>query len=1034
MKYTKFPLEGYVPDRHLELGKMYSLVSNENLPVDKINDAISSGELQVYHFKDVQYLDRLDVGRVYHEEPENKKGLSVEKYFTDKVSDIKNSAGAWGIRHLEIKNYQTDEVVFSLDAEFPVSWNDTNASIVAQKYFFKPRKEEWKKKLTEKIGVDHENSLFHLSTRVANYLAEEGSKLGYFATEEDKNNFRDEILYLQVNQKFAFNSPVQFNAGLFNEYGVEGNKSPNFYKDPKTGLISVEDFGEYEHPQCHACFIAGPQDDLEKISQHYGDESRVFSLGSGIGQNIGILRGQGEPLSGGGKSSGSISFFKNFDYNAGAIKSGGKSRRAARMTQMRQNHPDILEFIRTKVREDHKALILMQNGYSSGMDGEAYTTVALQNTNLSVRLNDYFFEQVRHGGKIDLVNVTDGKVIGNVSAEQLLKEMAFGSWRIGDPGAMYETMIDLMHTCPNSARQNASNPCAEYLFIDDTSCNLASLNLLSFCDENGNFAVRDFVRAAKIIQLALDINNSAASYPIRRIAEISPEFRTTGLGYANMGGFLMRKGLAYDSDEGRAWASAITALMTGSAYEASSEMAEKLGTFTHFEFNKKPMMKVMERHKNSLENIVWDHIPSEIKNSVYSSWSNVLEKGEKNGFRNAQATVIAPTGTISYLMGSQDFTGIEPAISLTIQKNLAGGGNITLANQEVENALKNLNYSPNQIKDISEFIAKRNVAIGAPHLNPDHYAIFATAFGNANGEGNIPIEGHLKMMAAAQPFVSGGISKTNNFPESATVRDVYEGFIMAHDLGLKGLTFFRNNSKPISALSFGNRGFQILKRGEREDLPAKRPAAEFETTIFTEHGEVPFHMIVSEYKDGRPGQITFLSYKAGSTLGAFLNNAGIQASRSLKRGVSLEDVATGWLGHEFDPKGMVKGYPFVKVTTSPLDLAGKILLIEYMGKTEFATEPEKVNLVDLQGFQNGAFRTYRRMKVNDWDFNSVMKDPELGGFVNGENLELIGNSHNGKMNNSRGVTCKACGNPMRQTAPNCFSCERCGDKVGGCGL
>ena len=531
--------------------------------------------------------------------------MTIERYFTDGKTNPFDTVGPYGRRKLEIKEFKTGELIFQMDdAEFPESWDNVHAQIVAQKYFSKPNKEQWKKKLKEKIGNDHEYSIKNLITRVTNFIADEGYKLGYFETEEDKKAFADELKFLQISRRFAFNSPVQFNAGLYNEYGIEGSPGINYFKNPETGEVSKIENGCNIKPQSHACFIKGPRDNLESILKHIIDEGGIFSSGSGIGQEIGALRAQGEPLSSGGKSSGPMSFFQIYDRAAGSIKSGGKSRRAARMTTMRVQHPDSLDFIRSKVKEDKKCLTLMQAGYSTGMDGEAAATTAFQNTNISVRVDDSFMEQVKNNGEIELKRIIDGKVVKKESARKILQEISFGSWRVGDPAIQYETKIQEMHTCKNSGRINSSNPCSEYMFLDDTSCNLGSHNLLEYSDEKGNFKVDEFRRAIYLTTIAHDILNDASSYPVEDIARISPEFRTIGIGYANLGALLMRKGFAYDSEEGRAVASAITALMTGTAYEASSDLAEKLGHFTHFEFNKKPMLDVMEKHRKNLDDIL----------------------------------------------------------------------------------------------------------------------------------------------------------------------------------------------------------------------------------------------------------------------------------------------------------------------------------------------------------------------------------------------------------------------------------------------
>ena len=931
-----------------------------------------------------------------------------------------------------------------MDAEFPESWDDNSAKIVAQKYFFRPDKKEWQNEMKAKIGQIEENSLTHLINRVTNFFADEGERLGYFQTKKDKEVFRDELLWLQLHRRGAFNSPVQFNAGIFNEYGIEGSHSINYYRDPETGEITKMISGEYIRPQSHACFITGPRDDLESILQHTVNEGAIFSSGSGVGQDIGALREARAALSGGGKASGPLSFLKVMDDNAGIIKSGGKSRRAARMTTMRYHHPDIMEFIRGKVGEDKKALLLMRNGYEGGMDGEAYQTVTLQNTNISVRLDDEFFEKLQNGGEVELRGVKDGKVIGKISADRMLKEMSFGSWRIGDPGVQYESEIQRMHTTPNSGRQNSTNPCGEYMFLNDTSCNLASLNLLAFSDDKGKFDVKSLMKASRIFAIAQDIANDASSYPVKQIAEISPEFRTIGLGFANLGSLLMRRGLAYDSDQGRALSGAIMSLITGVAYETSTELARGLGPFTHFNFNRNSMLNVMQKHSRNLDDILWDNVPEEeFKSAAYETWDRVISGGIENGFRNAQATVIAPTGTISYLMGAQDSTGIEPPISLIIYKDLAGGGSIKIANEEVPNALKNLGYNKEQILDIEGYIKEevlpgmsRGTVIGAPHLSPEHYSIFNTAFGNFEGKGSISFEGHVRMMGAVQPFVSGGISKTNNLPERATVKDHYEGFILGHKLRLKGLTTFRTNSKPISAMNFGGKNTRELKRGEKEDLP-------FSGTSFRQEVKIdgtPFLINVGEYEDGRAAEVVIESYSAGSALGNLLRIAGIQASTELKGGISLERVVKGWIGHKFDPHGFVTidnpngPHPLIKQAQSPLDFVGRLLLLHYKDRIDLATEPEKVEIKRLRGHSNGAFKAYR--EIDSWNIDAVLSDAELGGFLKSTEENLGNGNHavNGNLLNARGLTCKECGNIMRQTSSNCFECTNCANKRGGCGV
>jgi ribonucleoside-diphosphate reductase alpha chain len=476
-------------------------------------------------------------------------------------------------------------------------------------------------------------------------------------------------------------------------------------------------------------------------------------------------------------------------------------------------------------------------------------------------------------------------------------------------------------------------------------------------------------------------------------------------------------------------------------------LAEGLGPFRHFNFNKEPMLNVMKKHQSNLEEVLWEKVPEVgIRDFAYKTWKKLIERGEKYGFRNAQATVVAPTGTISYLMGTQDSTGIEPPFSLIINKDLAGGGSISITNTEVPNALTNLGYNQEQIKDIIGYVEEevkpltnRGTVIGAPHLSPEHYPLFDTAVGNYEGRGSIDFEGHVKMMGAVQPFVSGGISKTNNLPERATVKEHYDGFILGHKLRLKGITTFRTNSKPISAMNFGSNSVREFKRGEKEDLPFSGNSFRQEVKI----DGTPFLINIGEYVDGRPGEVVIESYSGGSTLGSLLRMAGIQASTSLKRGIVLEDVVKGWIDHQFSPSGFVavddpKGpHPLIKQAQSPLDFVGKLMLIHYKGRVDLATEPENVNVRKLRGFENGAFRVYKKMELDDWDVEQVLKDPETGGFVkpqnNFENGAPDGNG-NGKLNNSRGLPCEKCGNIMTQTSSNCYHCNNCSHKIGGCGL
>jgi len=579
----------YDPERHISLDDAKKLISSESTTnsyltngVLRLEDAVSSGDIITLDTGKDLYVDRLALGRLFHQNNENPTGMSFQRYNTDGHTNPLDTVGPYEIRHLQTKD-ENEDIIFNMtDAEVPSSWSENDATVVMSKYAYVPKGEEETKKLEEIIGNNHENSVQHIWTRVANYISNSGEEFGYFSSSKDKEIFRDELLWLMANRNAAFNSPVQFNAGLYSEYGIEGNGNTKYWRNPKTEDVEEITEGGNIRPQNHACFIAGPQDDLKSIEQHAVHEIDIFESGSGVGQDLGVLRAEGESLSCGGESSGPLSFWKGYDVWAGTIKSGGKSRRAARMTTMRQGHPDIMKFIRSKVGEERKTLALIRAGYKGGMDGEATTSVDYQNTNISIRLDDYFFEQLDSGGDIKLKNVKDGEVVEEVSADRMLKEISFGIWRVGDPGVQFEDTIQNMHTVKNAGRINSSNPCSEYMSINDTACNLASLNLLRFTDKKGNFDVDGFQHAAEVIAVGQNILNQSSGYPIRSVAQISPELNNIGLGYANIGAVLMRKGVPYDSEEGRQFTASITALLTGTAYQVSANLAENIGTFEHF--------------------------------------------------------------------------------------------------------------------------------------------------------------------------------------------------------------------------------------------------------------------------------------------------------------------------------------------------------------------------------------------------------------------------------------------------------------------
>ncbi len=1000
-----------------------------------------------------RYLDRLDLGRLVNyqangtETKITDRGIKVGRYFTDGKTDPFDTVGEYSDRHVDIKD-ASGNVIFELDVYAPKSWSDMSLRIVADKYFIKPDKPEWAAKIPNSrgglISNGKEDSPKQLVGRVSRLFSNWGLTLGYFKTEEEAKIFEDELNYIQINQMAAFNSPVYFNGGIWDMYGIPGSENGGFVRDPVSGEVSKV-VGEYKRPQLHACFIAGAADDLESLILHTLTEARLFRSGSGVGQDISDIRSSKEKLSTGGLASGPMSFFGIWDRAAGVIKSGGKSRRAARMTTMLPYHPDIESFIFDKLKEDHKGLILEQNGFSGGFEGDAYKSLLYQNTNLSVRADKNFFEQVRKGGKIQQKAVKSGLVVGERLADELLKMIAFGSWRIGDPAIQYKSVIDEMNTVKNSGMIRSSNPCSEYMFLNNTSCNLNSINLLKFADSKGNLDFEGLSRAFRTMMIAADIANDVGSYPSEEIAKVSPEFRTTGVGYANLGALLMRRGIPYDSNEGRALTAAITALMQGETLKTSAELARGLGPFIHYELNAEPMMGVVKKHMTALDNIGrWPEVYGnkfnlssvkgleELIQTARDRFGDAIELGGQYGYRNAQTTVLAPTGTIAFFMNC-DTTGIEPGIALRIPKKLSGGGTINLTVNEVPNALYNLGYNEEQVRDISDYIAKHGIVEGAPWLGTKHYPIFDTAFTpGVDGSRTIDFKGHIKMLAAAQPFISGAISKTNNLPRWSSVKEIYDGYLLGDELGIKAVSVFRAESKPTAVHDFGKRSLKLFKRGEEEPLPAERPAWNWKARI----GGVPVQLYVSEYLDGRPGQVTMFSAGEGSTMGALLDTIAKSVSNSLQRGVSLERIVRDLRNATYEPSGMVTEDRWIRSARSITDYFGKVLELNYLGNLEVAENKDGLDLKALRGYKSGAFKTYEMQKIDQWDFEEVLKHPELGGFTNGDSYQNNSQKETkllGATTSSTGKLCNRCGFAMIPLKSNCWECTNCPESEGACG-
>ncbi|HEV2304098.1 MAG TPA: vitamin B12-dependent ribonucleotide reductase, partial [Candidatus Acidoferrales bacterium] len=805
-------------------------------------------------------------------------GLEFHRRFTDgKVAPF--DAVEWERRTMQIGNEKGQVIFRQENVEVPKSWSQTAANIVASKYFHgKPN------------TAGRETSVRQLIARVANTIVRWGEQGGYFASEASRDAFRDELTHLLVEQKMAFNSPVWFNVGV----------------QPK--------------PQCSACFINSVHDSMDSIMNLAKTEGMLFKWGSGTGTNFSTLRGSKETLSGGGIASGPVSFMKGFDAFAGVIKSGGKTRRAAKMVILNVDHPDIVEFIGCKTKEERKAQVLIEQGYDRSIDGEAYSSIFFQNANHSVRVTDEFMQAVEEDRDWWTRNVTDGQPVEKFRSRDLLRQMAESAWHCGDPGMQYDSTVNRWHTCKGTDRIYASNPCSEYMFLDDTACNLASLNLLKFLGPNGQFDVEGFRHAVDITITAQEILVDNASYPTPKITQNSRDFRPLGLGYANLGALLLSLAVPYDSDQGRDICGAITALMTGEAYAQSARTAERLGAFSRYPENREPMLDVMRLHRDALRPISEEYVQPQLLRAARKSWDDAVELGEKFGYRNSQVSVLAPTGTIGFMMDC-DTTGIEPDLALVKHKRLVGGGVIKIVNNTVPMALMRLGYSDVQASLIVDWIDQHGTIEGAPGLKPEHLPVFDCSLAT-NGGRSIAWRGHLRMMAAAQPFLSGAISKTINMPEESTVEDVMQAYIESWKLGLKAVAIYRDNSKrsqPLSAAgtkktpgaesaasqsaavavaadATGSAQQELFRAG-RKKLPNERRSITHKFNVGGHEG----YLTVGMYDDGEPGEIFIKMAKEGSTLSGIMDGFALSVSIALQYGVPLRALVDKFVNARFEP-------------------------------------------------------------------------------------------------------------------------------------
>jgi ribonucleoside-diphosphate reductase alpha chain len=828
------------------------------------------------------------------EAAQQKRGVSFRRYYT-KPGVHPFDEIEWELRTAVISNEKGETIFEQKNVEVPKPWSMTATNVVVSKYFH------------GKLGSpERETSVRQLVDRVSSTITEWGRKGGYFSTEEDAEIFYSELTYLLVNQYMAFNSPVWFNVGI------------------------------EEKPQCSACFINSVEDTMESILELAKTEGRLFKWGSGTGSNLSTLRSAKEGLSSGGTASGPVSFMKGYDAFAGVIKSGGKTRRAAKMVILNVDHPDILDFVRCKADEEKKAWSLIDAGYDGGFNvpGGAYDSVFYQNANHSVRTTDNFMRAVLEDREWKTRAVRDGKPMATHRARNLMKEMADAAWLCGDPGMQFHTTINNWHTCSNTAPINSSNPCSEYMFLDDSACNLASLNLMKFRAEDGEFDSESFCHAVTITITAQEIEVDNASYPTPKIAQNSFDYRPLGLGYANLGALLMARGLAYDSDEGRSYSAAITALMCGQAYKQSAIISREMGPFKGFPKNREPMLKVMKMHGLAADRIEDRHVPSDLLTSARKVWDDAYAIGREHGFRNSQATVLAPTGTIGFMMDC-DTTGVEPDIALVKYKKLVGGGLLKIVNQTVPLALKKLGYIDEQIEHIIAYIDKNDTIEGAPHLKEEHLSVFDCAFQAAKGTRTIHYMGHVKMMAATQPYISGAISKTVNMPSDVTADDISNTYLEAWRLGLKAIAIYRDGCKRTQPLntSLDQLTGAAKQKAVRRRLPDERQAITHKFSIAGHEG----YITVGLYEDGTPGEIFITMSKEGSTISGLMDAFATSVSMALQYGVPLRVLVEKFQHMRFEPSGFT-GNRDIPIAKSVLDY-----MFRWLGKKFLPPEEQPKN-------------------------------------------------------------------------------------------
>ncbi len=856
--------------------------------------------------------------------PVERKGLSFPRYFTAQLEAGRTPYDEcrWEIRTTSIANDKGLVIFEQRDVEVPADWSQTATNIVASKYFH------------GRLGSpERESSVAQLVHRVVDTTVDWGKAGGYFKTDVDAENFRSELAHLMLTQKASFNSPVWFNVGVSEARGY------GWYFDEASEAIRRLPPGQ-SRPQCSACFINSVRDSLESILDLAKTEGMLFKWGSGTGTNLSSLREENAILSGGGRASGPLSFMKGFDAFAGVIKSGGKTRRAAKMVILNVDHPDIEKFIWCKAKEEKKAHTLVDAGYDSSIDGEAYGSVFFQNANNSVRASDEFMHAVVEDSDWWTRTVLNGQPVKRSKAKDLLKQIALATHQCGDPGMQFDSTVNRWNPCKNSGRINASNPCSEYMFLDDSACNLASLNLMKFLGPDGQLDAEAIRHAVDTVVLAQEIFVDSASYPTEKIAENSHTYRPLGLGYANLGALLMSLGLPYDSDPGRDYAAAVTAIMCGQAYLTSSRIAEAVGPFAAYEKNQEPFLDVIRMHRGSVSRINPHHAPglAEVAQRV---WDDAYESGRRNGYRNAQLTVIAPTGTIGFMMDC-DTTGVEPDLALVKYKKLVGGGAIKIVNNTVPQALIRLGYTPAQVEQIVSHIDATGTIEGAPALKPEHLPVFDCSLRPQNGVRSIHHMGHVRMMAAVQPFISGAISKTINLPEDCTVDDIVNAYLESWRLGLKAVAIYRDGSKRVQPVSSSESkpekraaapAEKIVYRPVRRKLPDERQSVTHKFSISGHEG----YVTVGLYEDGTPGELFITMAKEGSTISGLMDGFATAISFALQYGVPLKFLVDKFSHVRFEPGGWT-GNSQIPYAKSLLDYISRWIGGRFLGPEYALTE------------------------------------------------------------------------------------------------